>query len=351
MNLFKGILFLLIIAMNTSCDQPVKETPPKRMEISIDTFAMDCSIRAIKAIDDQTMYFAGSKGQFGFTKDGGKSWKIDSIKSKLQPKLEFRGIEKINDALFLLAVGSPALLYKSTDDGQSWKIVYQENHKAAFYDAIAFWDKTNGIAMGDPTDGCLSIITTNDGGETWSKIPCQNLPEAVEGEAAFAASNSNISIFENHVWIVSGGTKARVLHSADKGQTWTIANTPIVQGGKMTGIFSSDFYDSKNGIIMGGDWENKSQNTGNKAVTTDGGKTWSLIADGKTPNFRSCVQYIPSTNGKELIAVGIPGISYSKDGGASWKDLSEQSFYTIRFAADGKSAWLAGANKIGKMTW
>ena len=205
--------------------------------------------------------------------------------------------------------------------------------------------------MGDPTDGCLSIILTKDGGDTWSKIPCEKLPSAVAGEAAFAASNSNIALVENHVWIVSGGKKARVFHSPNKGETWEVFDTPIIQGGKMTGIFTIDFYDEKKGIIFGGDWENQAQNTQNKAITVDGGQTWELIADGQHPGYRSSVQYVPNSKGKAIFAVGIPGISYSADEGKHWTSLNTDSFYTMRICANGKTAWLAGRNKIGKMTW
>jgi len=100
---------------------------------------------------------------------------------------------------------------------------------------------------------------------------------------------------------------------------------------------------------MGGDWSKKEQKTQNKAFTIDSGKTWTLVADGKGPGYRSSVRYIPGTNGKELIAVGTPGISYSKDGGKNWEKISEEGFYTIRFTKDGKMAWLAGANKVGKL--
>jgi photosystem II stability/assembly factor-like uncharacterized protein len=132
------------------------------------------------------------------------------------------------------------------------------------------------------------------------------------------------------------------------GNTWKVYNTPIVEGGDMTGIYSVDFYDSKNGIIFGGDWGNKENNTANKAITTDGGKTWQLIADGKEPGYKSSVRYVPDTNGKEIFAVGSTGISYSNDGGKTWEKVSDQGYYTIRFV-NKNIAWLGGNNKIGKM--
>ncbi len=352
----KNALFLFVILSGLLfCNSPKKLMIPSTSELKsklkIQTFSTDCSIRAITAIDENTMWYGGSKGQFGFTEDGGSTWQIDSIQHEQQPALAFRGIAKTNDALFLLAVGTPALLFKSIDKGKNWTVAYEENHPKAFYDAIAFWDDKNGIAMGDPTDGCLSIILTKDGGNTWHKIPCDQLPPTVEGEAAFAASNSNIALVGNHAWIVSGGKKARVFHSPDRGTSWEVYDTPIAQGGQMTGIFTTAFYNEKQGIIFGGDWEKQTQNTQNKAMTEDGGKTWQLIADGQHPGYRSSVQYVPNSQGNALFALGIPGISYSENGGLHWELLSTESFYTMRICKDGNTAWLAGRNKIGRLTF
>ena len=47
----------------------------------------------------------------------------------------------------------------------------------------------------------------------------------------------------------------------------------------MTGIFTADFYDAKNGFIAGGDYEIPESKFRNKAITTDGGKTWKLMAE------------------------------------------------------------------------
>lgn len=347
-SMHRSILLLLLIS---SCGENHEAQPIMKEQVQIKSFPMDCDIRAITAVSDDEVWFGGSKGQFGYTKDGGETWHIDSIKSPKKEELEFRGIAKTSNALFLLAVGSPALMFRSVDGGQQWSVAYEEQHPAAFYDAIAFWDDQYGIAMGDPTGECLSIILTEDGGESWEKIPCDRLPAVGENEAAFAASNSNIAIAGDQAWIVTGGGRARVFHSPDRGTTWEVYETPIVQGGKMTGIFTVSFYDQQHGIIFGGDWENQAQRTGNKAITADGGKTWTLIADGQAPGYRSSVQYLPGSQRQRIIAAGIPGISYSDDGGRQWVKLSDSTFYTIRVCDSGTSAWLGGPGKMGKMTW
>ncbi|MBI9033285.1 MAG: hypothetical protein JEZ03_02325 [Bacteroidales bacterium] len=344
-------LILSIIALVSCVDRACDcESSSKKMTVDLVNHPFKGSIRAIEVLNDTCVWYAGSNGQFGYTLNDGKDWFRDTITiNGYHP--EFRSIAITDQAVFLLSVASPALLFKSVDNGESWNIVYQEDHPSCFYNSMAFWDDQNGIAVGDPVDNCLSVIITHDGGETWNKLGDNSLPSTVTGEAGFAASNTNISLFGNHAWLVSGGTKARVFHSSDRGLSWEVYDTPISQGEQMTGIFSVDFYDEKNGVIFGGDWNHQEMNSKCKAVTNDGGKTWKLIGEGVDPGFRSCVQYVPEIHGLKMFAVGMPGISFSEDKGESWVNLSTDSFYTIRISESGKVAWLAGKDKITKMTW
>jgi photosystem II stability/assembly factor-like uncharacterized protein len=203
--------------------------------------------------------------------------------------------------------------------------------------------------MGDPTDECLSIIITRDGGEHWEKLSCDILPPVEEGEAAFAASNSNIALHGEHAWIVTGGKRARIFHSNDRGKSWEVFTTPIIEGDQMTGIYSVDFYDENTGIIFGGDWNAKEMNSKNKAITKDGGKTWTLLANGQEPGYRSSVKFISKTKAEKILAVGIPGISYSNDTGKTWSSLSDESYYTLGQASN--SYWVAGDKRISKIVW
>lgn len=343
MNFKSVVLLFFFIGFIFSCK---KEYKPRSFDhISIDEIKIDSSsIRAIEALKDSTLLFVTSDGYIGIAEND-KAAKLQQIKyDTIAP--HFRAIASNGEYSFALSVANPALLYKF--DGDEPKLVYKEEHEKVFYDAMVFSDSKYGIAMGDPTDDCLSIITTIDGGNSWNKIPCDKLPKAEEGEAAFAASNGNIAVVDDNIWIVTGGKKARVFHSSDKGNTWNVYDTPIIQGGKMTGIYCVDFYDENTGIIFGGDWENKENNFSNKALTNDGGKTWNLVADGKEPGYKSSVRYVPGTKGKELFAVGSTGVSFSNDGGQSWKKVSAQGYYTIRFV-NKNVAWLAGNKKIGKL--
>jgi len=338
-------IFIVCLLLIVSCGKE-QFTPHNYTKVEVEEIYSDSvSIRAITLMQGN-LGFAGSNNTFGIynASEGSmvtQKMKLDSL------KLEFRAVAATNTDFYMMSVGSPALLFKTGDTGKM-EVVYRENHKAAFYDSMQFWNDDEGIAMGDPTDGCLSVIVTRDGGKTWNKLNCNVLPEGVEGEAAFAASNTNISIVDNHTWIATGGKKARIFYSPDKAKTWQVFDTPIVQGEATQGIYSVDFYDEMKGFIIGGDYTKPDENKANKAVTTDGGKTWNLVAEGQNPDYRSCVQYLPGREAKELVTVGFNGVSFSNDAGQTWQQLSDEAFYTIRFIDD-STAYAAGKNRIAKL--
>ena len=351
----------------TICKSEFRRATKEFSQVEIETIIEDSllNVRAIE-IANNKLWFAGSNGETGY-------WNIEDNdasvgESKIFDKMadishstrgvrfrqmnsdtsgyELRAIAKIYDKYFVLTTGSPAILTKYDSLGK--KIVYQENHLKAFYDSMGFWNDLEGIAIGDPTDGCMSIIITRDGGETWAKLPCEQLPKSEEGEAAFAASDTNIAIVGNNTWVATGGKTSRILFSPDKGKSWSVYSTPAVQGLETTGIYSIDFYDTLNGFAIGGDYTKPELNVANKIRTTDGGKTWYVVATNKNPGYRSCVQYVPQGAGKELVAIGFLGIDYSNDAGETWKHLSDEGFYTIRFLND-SIAYAAGKGRICKL--
>ncbi len=144
--------------------------------IKMDTLFQDkISIRAI-LFDENKIWFAGNKGRFGFY-DLEKNRKFESKIINDTLPLEFRSIGKTAKNIFTLSVGNPALLYKISKDGKKTQLVYQENDAKVFYDSMQFWNDTEGIAIGDPTNDCISILITRDGGNSWQKIPSYKLPK------------------------------------------------------------------------------------------------------------------------------------------------------------------------------
>lgn len=345
-KIFINLLFLsslCFVKAQNSNKNKITETGFRMVQI--DTLFQDkISIRAIIA-DKSKIWYAADKNRFGFY-DLKLNKKNEKIIVNDTLKIEFRSIAKTDSFVFFLSVANPALLYRIDKDMSNIKLVYQEHHEKVFYDSMQFWNNKEGIAIGDPIANKPCVLKTVDGGTTWNKIPDNRLPVFFDGEAHFAASNTNIIIRGNDTWIVSGGKKARVFYSSDKGNSWSIHESPISQGKQMTGIFAADFYDSKNGFAAGGNYEIPDQNFDNKAVTNDGGKTWNLIANNTGFGFASCVQYVPNSKGKGIVAVGASGLHYSSDGGVSWTQFSsDPALYTIRFV-NGNTAIAAGKNKM-----
>lgn len=348
----KRVFFIvLIMSLIVSCKaDKMLISNPRFSKITIDTLLTEkISSRAI-LIDNNKVWYAGNNGNYGYIAlDSTANLSGNVSKDKL--KLEFRSIAQTAKHIFILSVSNPALLYRISKDDLQIKLVYEENHEKVFYDSMHFFNDKEGMAIGDPTEDCPSVIKTFDGGETWQKITSDKLPKFAEGEAFFAASNTNLIIKGNNVWMVSGGKKSRVYCSKDKGNTWEVSETPIIQGGAMTGAFCADFYNESIGIIAGGNYEKLDQNFQNKALTNDGGKTWKLIAQNQAFGYASCIQFLPNSEGKSIVSVGATGVFYSRDKGATWQKLAnDKDFLTIRFI-DNKTAIATGKNRIVKMNF
>ena len=340
------LCFLVLFVSVTSCKLISRfELENDITDVKIDTlFEDNISIRAI-LYDESKVWYAANNNRVGyFDCENGSRKEIKIVSDTL--KIEFRSIAQNKDNIFVLSVANPALLYKISKKTLAYELVYKEIHENVFYDSMQFKDEAHGIAIGDPIQGVASVITTEDGGKSWEKISNEIAPKLNDGEAFFAASNSNVIVQKNKIWMVSGGKRARVFLSDDFGKSWNFFETPIVQGKTMTGIFTADFYDSKHGIIAGGDYELLNQDFSNKAITTDGGKSWRIIADNQGIGYVSCVQFVPKSNGKKLVLVGATGVFYSKDGGRNWNKISDESkLFTVRFL-NKKTVIAAGYKKM-----
>ena len=310
-------------------------TPGQWVRQSVSTSA---SFRGLSVVSDKVVWASGTGGTVIRTIDGGRTWDVITVPGA--EKLDFRDIEAFNaNAAYILSIGNgeDSRIYKTVDGGKTWKQQFINKNPKAFFDAIACWDAKNCIAMSDPVDGHYLLISTNDG-ETWSPIASNQLPAAKDGEAAFAASGTCLYINprSGHVFLVSGGTDARVFKSSDRGKTWTSVQSPIVKGTAGSGIFSIAMRDAMNGIIVGGNYEKPKEAANTIGSTRDGGKSWTL-GNGLT-GYRSAVAYI---DGRTVIAVGTNGTDISYDRGGTWKKIGSEDLNAV--AANGKKmVWAVG---------
>jgi photosystem II stability/assembly factor-like uncharacterized protein len=283
----------------------------------------------------------GGLGTVCISTNGAKSFQCATVEG--YDSSEFRSIYAFNDSVALICnTASPAHILRTTNQGQSWEVVYEIIHPDAFIDGIDFWNEQEGICFGDPINGKMLVLRTSDGGKTWIELLGDSKPLLADGEASFAASGTSIRCYDSSkVYVATGGDLSRLLYSENRAVSWRTILTPIIQGSPSTGIFSFDFFNSEEGIIVGGDFKNDTSSTNHVFYTPDAGKTWHM-PESPTRGYRECVQYISEN---KLIALGPGGIDVSYDGGKNWSKFSdEKKFHAVRKARNGKLVVIAGGS-------
>lgn len=322
------IAVLLVLFYSAASAQWIKQ--------SVDTTA---SFRGLSVVNEKIVWASGTGGTVIRTTDGGTTWKVMSVPGA--EKLDFRDIEAFDaNTAYILSIGNgeASQIHKTIDGGKTWSLQFKNKGEKAFYDAIACWDRESCVAMSDPVDGRYLLLHTKNGGKNW-EIAASNLPPALEGEAAFAASGTCLIVNGPDVFLVSGGSNARVFRASDRGrQEWAVAETPITKGTPGSGIFSIAFRNDQHGVIGGGNYEKPDDAGNNLAFTRDGGKTW-YEGEGLT-GYRSAVTYIDD---RTIIAVGTNGADISYDRGRTWKKIGSENLNAV--AAKGqKAVWAVGPN-------
>lgn len=308
----------------------------------------DAQFRGLSAVSKNVAWVSGQRGTVLRTVDGGRTWLQAGPPDTAD--LDFRDIEAF-DAKTAVALsignGESSRIYRTTDGGHTWTETFRNTEPAGFYNCLAFWDARNGLAVGDPVDGEFRVLTTTDGGRTWTRVT--GLPPALPGEYEFSASGQCVTVAgRKDAWLATGGSSvARVLHSADRGRTWTASETPLVSS-ESAGVFAVAFRDPRTGIAIGGDYANPTSGTDALALSRDGGETWRLPVTAPA-GYRSAVTYHPFLP-TALIAVGPTGSDLSLDGGRHWRQFHDGSFDSVDCARDG-ACWASGARgAVGTLT-
>ncbi|HPF50069.1 MAG TPA: hypothetical protein PK335_00775 [Draconibacterium sp.] len=344
----KNIHFLLIfgfIILNGchSVNQPLSAVFTKLES------GTNASLWGLFVVNENVIWASGSAGTVLRSVDGEESWKTMQIPGA--ENNDFRSLHAWDEnRAMVFGVAGPDFGYKTENGGETWEVVYQDTTTGLFFNSLKFADNLNGLAVSDPVDGKFFVIRTENGGQNWERVT--NMPEVENGEANFAASNTCIEYLPSgKAWIATGGMTARVFYSEDFGKSWEVAKTPMIRGQASSGIFSIAFKNDREGIVVGGIYDQPEINTNVAAYTIDGGKNW--ISSTEMPSgYRSCVQFISDGNRDFTLAIGKAGCDYSLDGGISWNFLSNEGYYTFR-AVPGKSIGFAAGSdgRIAKISF
>jgi photosystem II stability/assembly factor-like uncharacterized protein len=308
-------------------------------------------LQAVSAVNDSVVWVGGHAGTWARTLDGGRTWTARRMQGA--DSLQFRDVHALSaDIAWLMSAGPGDLsrIYRTTDGGATWTLQFTNTEPRAFYDCIAFWDERRGLAYSDQVDGRIMLLATTNGGDTWELVPRDRLPAALPDEGGFAASGTCLVTRPGgHAWIATGnGPRSRVLHTADYGASWTVADVPV-PGGEAAGLATITFRDDRRGAALGGPIGEPELRSDNVAVTSDGGRSWRLA--GRT-TFSGAVygaEYVPGAGGT-IVAVSPKGADVSRDDGASWARLDSLSYWGIGFAPGG-TGWITGPRgRIAKVT-
>ncbi len=317
---------------------------PQRPILTEQVSAVSVTLQAVSPVNDSVVWVGGHGGVMLRTLNGGRTW--GRLATPGGDSLQFRDVHAVSaDTAYALSAGpgTRSRIYRTTDGGASWQLQFLNRDSSAFYDCFDFWDAGHGIALSDAVHGRLVVITTADGGTTWTPLPPDAMPQAAPGEGGFAASGTClVTARPSYVWIATGAEgQGKVYRSANAGRTWDVAVLLFSRGSQTSGAVTLALRDSVHGVVLGGDLSAPDAFRDNVARTTDGGRTWTL---GAPPPFPGAVYGSAYAFGRDsplLVAVGPNGAAYSRDDGGSWTRLSSQAYWAVVFAGP-KRGWMVG---------
>ncbi|MBS1735731.1 MAG: oxidoreductase [Bacteroidetes bacterium] len=298
------------------------------------------SLRGLSVVSDKVIWVSGSKGTVGKSLNGGKTWQYYTVPGFANG--DFRDIEAFDAKnAVIMNIQKPACILKTTDGGTTWQQTFSFADSSVFLDAMEFWNEQSGILIGDPINSHFIIARTFDGGKNWQILPPSRSPIADSDEACFASSGTNVrKLTKSEAVFISGGLSSNFFYRNEK------QKLPLNQGKASTGANSIAIKNKKIMVVVGGDFLNKNDTTGNACYTLDGGKTW-VIPEKNPSGYRSCVEFIKKS---QWITCGLNGVDESNDDGKTWEQISSYPFHVVRRAKKGNALFLAGSNgRIGKL--
>ena len=307
-------------------------------------FSNPIMVYEMEAVDQNVVWAAGADsvtnaGQ-GFVRsiNGGQTWTSGGITNPGNFIVNNITAVDANTAWVAMVddLNGSGMIKKTTNGGQTWNTMVTTAFSSpdSYPVVIHFFDPNNGVAFGDPVSGYWEIYTSNNGGTSWTRLPAAAVPTSVAGELGMFAK----ATIGDHIWV--GSSEGRILHSANKGLTWSAALTQVFD------IQAIAFSDTLNGLAM--------SNGGQLVRTADGGATWSQV-----PYLGELYDYdmaaVPDAPGN-FVSTGfgfgnaMAGSSFSLDYGQTWRVLDSVPHMAVAFA-NANAGWTSGLNSRSAFKW
>ena len=190
---------------------------------------------------------------------------------------------------------------------------FSSDAPGVFFDGMAIWDPDHGVAFSDPVAGRFLILTSEDGGSTWTEVASDALPTSIDGEAGFAASGTNVAVFGGER-LDRYGRRRRSRPALGRPRAYLdrVRHADGAWRGRRNLL--ARLLGRAPRRAVGGNFQQPDLEDGNAAWTDDAGATWTL-AVAPPRGYRSGVAVVPGTDGPTLVAVGPGGTDVSFDGG------------------------------------
>ena len=204
----------------------------------------------------------------------------------------------------VLAATSNAQLFRSDDDGDSWRVLPFPAQLRATLHAFVLDPQSPGVylaGLSSDTPEYSGIFRSADSGLTWKRIPNSDL------QAVWS-----IAIWPRDSRVLAAGTQDGVFLSQDSGASWARVTPRESRGLKPVVSLAFDPSDSK--ILYAGTphlpWK-----------TVDGGATWNSIHTGMLDDSDVFSIHVDAGHPLKVFASACSGIYRSSNAGATWTKL------------------------------
>ena len=245
------------------------------------------------------------------TVDGGLTWQSKSVTNL--GGTAFSMIEAKSDKVAYIAMWGSSQpenkVIKTTDGGDTWTIIKDGgDHGASFFNVVHFFNDNDGFIQGDP-DSEFEIWITQNGGTNWTRVNGADIPDPLADEYGTVGHYTAVG---DTIWF--GTNKGRVFRSTNKGNTWDVEVLNPVDGNP-----SIAFSNASDGVAIL-HYTTATDTLTECYTTANGGDSWSLASP--TGNFYySDIAAVPGTN-NTFYSVG-SGFSVTTDGGNTWTELAD----------------------------
>jgi hypothetical protein len=273
--------------------------------------------------------------------------KTDQAQKLLTPNslTEIRDLEILNGELYVMESSDSSELWKMNLKSKSWSPI-RLVHKAVFLDDILS-TKHQIYCFADAINDSLVLYSVRGDSAVFESKWIHSLPTgnlaifAASGSAAHQNSSFEISLIYQH--------KGSYFSQFIIGKHFK-NNKPLpLLKSESGGAFSMVLYEqkkNKNIAVVGGDYLHPNRNDSIACYSSDNGNSF-FLSETQPQGYRSHVIHLKE---KKIIAVGPTGIDVSSDGGKNWRFIQEGKYHAC--IKHGKYVYItANEGKVFRLNW